>query len=262
MGCGCALVNASWDALAQSCSRVHDAGGTVEFWWRDDDATQAGAAIDRLLKLADRARVPIALAAIADLAQPSLFAELTPYACVLQHGCDHRNRAGPGEKKNEFPAGEAIADALARLAASRERLARLAGARMLPVLVPPWNRLSAALLPHLAAAGFRGLSRYGGEADGVIATGLRQLDTHVDIIDWHGGRVFAGEETVLGQAARAVASAPVEAAKGRGPIGWLTHHACHDEAAWRFLERLFEASRHWPGVRWIAARDYFNRDLE
>ena len=41
---------------------------------------------------------------------------------------------------------------------------------------------------------------------------------------------------------------------GDGPVGWLTHHAVHDAAAWAFLERLFSVR----GVRWLSAREVFS----
>ena len=38
------------------------------------------------------------------------------------------------------------------------------------------------------------------------------------------------------------------------PLGWLTHHAVHDEHAWRFLERLFKVQ----GVHWLSAAEAFS----
>jgi hypothetical protein len=37
----------------------------------------------------------------------------------------------------------------------------------------------------------------------------------------------------------------------------LTHHLVHDDAGWRFLERLFEATATHPAVRWLAAEAIF-----
>jgi proline iminopeptidase len=36
------------------------------------------------------------------------------------------------------------------------------------------------------------------------------------------------------------------------------HHAVHDDAAWTFLERLFETTRTLPGVRWRSAQELFH----
>src|SRR6185503_17883105 len=141
----------------------------------------------------------------------------------------------------EFPDGESDDAAIARLRAARERLSRLVAGRFVPVLVPPWNRLKQALVARLPAAGVRGLSRYGARARGGHA--LVEVNTHVDIIDWQGTRGFVGEERALALALRHLAARRQGAADGREPTGVLTHHAVHDEAAWRFLARLFETTR-------------------
>ena len=251
------MVSAAWRALADECARWHDLGWPVEFWWRDDDAAQPVAALVRLLALADASGVPIALAVIPEAADAGLLAGLSTRVCVLQHGVDHCNRAAAGEKKTEFPATERLDAALTRLARARIGLAALAGERSIGVLVPPWNRLSEQLIAHLPAAGIRGLSRYGARNAVEAATGLRQSNTHVDLIAWHAGRGFVGEAAALGLAVGHLARRRLRAADPDEATGWLTHHACHDEAAWRFLEQLFEVSRHLPGVRWVAARDLF-----
>lgn len=252
-----ARLNAAWQALGAELQRWADAGREVAFWWRDDDATRADPALARLLDLAERARVPLALAVIPSGAEGGLFGAMGSMVSVIQHGTDHANRAGAGAKKSEFPESAAPREAMARLLAARERLAGLAGARLLPVLAPPWNRFDRALVPGLAGAGYRGLSQYGPRGAEWPAPGLRQVNTHVDIIDWHGGRGFAGEDVVLRKAQAHLAARRDGLADAAEPTGWLTHHACHDGAAWAFLERLFEFTRGKQAVRWKSAGELF-----
>ncbi len=252
-----ATLSAAWQAFGAELQRWADAGREVAFWWRDDDATRADPALERLLGLAERARVPLALAVIPAGTEAGLFAGMGPMTSVIQHGADHRNRAGAGAKKSEFPDGAAVEEALARLSAARERLAGLAGARLLPVLAPPWNRIDRTLLPGLAGAGLRGLSQYGSRNAEYPATGLRQVNTHVDIIDWRGGRGFAGEAVVLRMAEAHLRARRTGRADAAEPTGWLTHHECHDGAAWDFLERLFEFTLGAQAVRWKAAGELF-----
>ena len=206
------------------------------FWVRDDDAVTVTPALQRLLAFG----VPVALAVIPDLAEPGLFEKNVAF---LQHGCDHRNRAAPGEKKTEFPASETIRDALDRLRASHEQLLSLGKDRVLPVVAPPWNRMRRELAAELPRIGIRGLSSYGEEE---AIPRLEVVNTHVDIVAWHDGKRFIGEEAALGLAMTFIT-------KGR-PVGWLTHHAVHDDAAWRFLERLFAL----PGPRWARAAELFS----
>lgn len=250
------MSGAWWDFDAE-IARWRDSGRTVEFWWRDDDAARPAPALARLLDLAAATGVPLALAVVPAASVSDLFAEMGAGVSVIQHGVDHRNRAAAGEKKTEFPESEPADAALARLAAGRARLESLAGARSIAVLAPPWNRLPVTLVPRLAAAGLRGLSTYGARAAAAPAPGILQINTHVDIIAWRSGRGFLGEEDALGLAVRHLAARRAGAVESVEPTGWLTHHACHDEAAWSFLARLFDATRRAPGVIWRRADDLF-----
>lgn len=244
----------SWRSLEEEIARWRDAGRTVEFWWRDDDASAPSAPVKQLLALSARSAAPLALAVIPLVAKPELFEGMR--ARVLLHGTDHRNRAAAGEKKTEFAAGEAEGAALGRLERARERLAQLAGPAFLPVLAPPWNRFRRGLLPALAAIGIRGFSGYGSRAARHPAAGITEVNTHIDIIDWRGTRAFCGEDAALAAAARHLAERRTGGADGTEPTGWLTHHELHDGAAWNFLERLFERTRRF-GARWVDAESIF-----
>jgi len=237
----------NWRALDEELARLRDAGRTAEFWWRDDDATAPTPPLRQLLTLAEATGVPVALAVVPLTAVPELF--VGHDARVLMHGTDHRNRAAAGEKKTEFAAAESDEQAIARLAAARERLARLAARHFLPVLVPPWNRFKRTLVARLPAAGLHGLSTYGARAARLIA-GVTQINTHVDIVDWRGTRGFVGDEAALGALVSHLGR------QGCEPTGLLTHHAVHDAPAWRFLERLFERTRR-GGARWLQAGELF-----
>jgi hypothetical protein len=249
-------VKGAWQSFTAELARWREAGREVQFWWRDDDATRPEPALARLLALAQRSRIPLALAVIPAQAEARALADLPPGVSILQHGSDHVNRAPAGEKKCEFSG--APAESIARLSGARERLAGIASARLLPVLAPPWNRLPDALLPHLPGAGFRGLSRYGARRAAQAAPGVVQVNTHVDLIAWRAGRGFAGEQAVLAAAAAHLADKREGRADAAEPTGWLSHHAIHDEAAWGFLERLFETLRDAQGVRWLGAEEIFH----
>ena len=244
----------NWQALDEELARWRDAGRAPEFWWRDDDATALTAPLERLLALADASAVPLALAVIPLGAGAELFSAAS--ADVLLHGTDHRNRAAPGEKKTEFAASEAEDDAIARLKSARERLAKLAGPRFLPVLAPPWNRFKRALLARLPECGLHGVSGYGTRAAAHAAPGVVEVNTHVDIIDWHGTRGFVGEETALGAALKHLAARRAGTANASEPTGLLTHHAVHDTAAWTFIARFCERTRR-AGGRWREAGALF-----
>jgi hypothetical protein len=251
------MVSAAWRGFTDEIARWREAGREVERGWRDDDAARPTPALERLLALAADSGAPLALAVVPEAADPGMLSHLGPGVCVLQHGTDHRNRAAPGEKKTEFSASEPPKEALARLAAGRARLESLANGRVLAVLAPPWNRLPAWLAPYLPAAGYRGLSTFGARQAARPVAGLAQINTHVDLIAWKGGRGFVGEAEALAVAVRHLAARRGGSADADEPTGWLTHHAVHDEAAWRFLDRLFEVTKRTAGVRWRGAGDLF-----
>ena len=247
----------AWQDLAAEIAAWRDAGQTVEFWWRDDDATRPAPALTRLLRLASRSEVPLALAVVPEVAQAAAFAEIRSEVSVIQHGVDHVNRAAPGEKKTEFPASEPVGCALGRLIRGRRKLESIAGDRFIPVLAPPWNRLSAGLIPHLAEAGFGGFSTFGVRKVTNPAPAVIAVNTHVDIVDWKGSRGFAGVDNVLAQAVRHLRARRVGGADAGEPTGWLTHHAVHDEDCWTFLESLFDVTRSMSGIRWRSAVELF-----
>jgi hypothetical protein len=248
----------AWQSFADELGRWGDAGRAVEFWWRDDDAGRPTPALARLLALAQRSRTPLALAVVPAEAEAALFEGMGAMVSVIQHGCDHRNRAAAGAKKSEFVPGEPREEVLGRLAAARARLKQMAGARMVAALAPPWNRIDPGLVPGLAQAGLCGLSCYGARKSESPAAGLRQVNTHADIIDWQGSRGFLGEERSLALAKSHLEARREGRADAAEATGWLTHHACHDEAAWSFLERLFEFSRESGIVRWRGAVELFS----
>jgi hypothetical protein len=251
-------VTSPWQLFADELSRWQDAGRVVDFWWRDDDATSPTAALMRLATLAVEAGVPLGLAVIPDGAEAGLFEALGAGIAVLQHGGDHRNRAGEGEKATEFPATESRDSALQRIAAGRARLQALAGERLLPVLVPAWNRFPAALVADLPGLGFHGFSTFAPRAAARPVERLCQVNTHVDLIAWRRGRGFVGDERALSEAVEHLTARRTGAAEADEPTGWLTHHAVHDESLWSFLARLFEKTRDRAGVRWLHPAEAFH----
>jgi hypothetical protein len=239
----------SWTRLEAELARRRDAGRPARFWWRDDDAGAVLPEAKRLLRMSSSSGIPLSLAVIPEAAEPELFGLLHDGVTVLQHGTDHRNRAAPGEKKTEYPAAEPVEAALARVSDGLGRLRAFAGARFCPVLAPPWNRVRRDRVEKLPAIGIRGLSMYGPRPRTEAAPGLRQVNTHVDIVAWRQGKRFIGEDEAIRLAVKNLA---VE-----DPLGWLTHHAVHDDAAWDFLQRLFALD----APRWLSAVEVFSQNL-
>jgi hypothetical protein len=96
--------------------------------------------------------------------------------------------------------------------------------------------------------GFTGLSRYLPRRSAQIH-GLKQVNTHVDVIDWKGSRGFVGESEALGLLAGHFRARRTGAADADEPTGLLTHHLVHDPATWRFLEKLRDFLKKQSAVR-------------
>ena len=247
----------SWAPLDEALSEAGANGCPVTVWWRDDDAVQATSQLERLLALSERCGCPLAVAAIPAALEGSLAAQIEsrPDVHVLVHGLRHVNHAPSGEKKAEFgphrPEQEMASDAERALRTAHS----VVGHRLLPVFVPPWNRIASELLPHLAALGYRGLSTFADRRSREPAQTLRQVNTHFDPIDWRGSRSLSDPDHLVAQLARTVD------ARSRNitdePVGILTHHLVHDEAIWNFCEHLFDRLSASPHVRFASAAELF-----
>lgn len=224
------------DALDRELERWLTAGLLPRLWLRDDDATRPGPALDRLLRLANGYQVPVLIAVIPQPAGPALAERLAQEALVTPavHGWAHRNHAPQGIKKTELIAtgpGRTVDAVLGELRAARQRAARLFGARLSTILVPPWNRIDPAVAERLAETGFAALSVHGW---GVPAAALPVLNTHVDLIDWRAREGIAPEAI----AARLTDALGMARQRGGRPVGLLAHHSAHDATAWHALDSL------------------------
>ncbi len=151
------LVMTGWRAIDEELARWREAGREPVLWWRDDDATDATPALDRLLDLQREAKVPLALAIVPANATAALAERLaqTPGVDLLQHGYAHTNHAPAPDKKMELGPHRPAMFVLGELGTGRMALERLFGNRVLPVLVPPWNRIAPALVPTLPEVGYQ-----------------------------------------------------------------------------------------------------------
>jgi peptidoglycan/xylan/chitin deacetylase (PgdA/CDA1 family) len=244
-------MGADWQALHAELACWAEANRIADFWMRDDDAVEPTAALDRLFALCASHAIPVTLAVIAAAAQKSLAERLqaAEQATVAVHGWAHDNHAPANEKKQELGPHRPEQLVLAELAEAKARIDRLFGDRALPLLVPPWNRIHKALLPALGRLGFAAVSVYGRAKPAPIHT----VNTHVDPIDWHGGRGCRDIDALIGELA--VELRWRRETGSNEPIGVLTHHLVHDEPVWHFLEGLLEATAANPACRWLSARE-------
>jgi hypothetical protein len=245
-----------WKDLQAELDAWQQDGRSASFWWRDDDAVHVTPALERLLDLSARHDTPVALAVIPRDAADALADRLArqPTASVLQHGWSHENHA-PDGRQEEFGPHRPLPLMLDELARGWRRLASFPRAH--PVMVAPWNRMDPHVLPHLPAAGLRGVSTLGARQAADAAPGVRRVNVHVDIVDWQGTHGFVGLARALDQVLahlRARRDGRVDAGE---PTGLMTHHGFHDEGCWAFLADFIGRTRAHPAVRWLSAQQAF-----
>lgn len=234
----------AFSPLMKLLEQAASEGQPLEFWWRDDDAVNAGPKLEQLLNLARRYRAPVLLAVIPDQADDSILShDPRGWVTIAQHGVDHIPRQKAG-KNSEFPEERDPDEAAAAIAGGRDKLAALFGDRFGPIFVPPWNRMSEIHIDRLSEMGFTGYSGFGPRMK-IKANGLSLFNTHIDLIDWRKDKKFLGAETLIGQMVKHLSDNKDE------PTGILTHHLVHDPATWNFLTDLLETLSAHPGAQWI-----------
>lgn len=237
----------AWQALAGELDTWGGQGREATFWWRDDDAGRPDPALDRLLSRAAGASLPLGLAVVPDWLTDEVVERLqaaSTAVVVLQHGFAHANHEReiqPGERKvRPAECGDArpVRNTLAEMAEGAARLRASFGDRFLPLFVPPWNRISPAVIAGLPHLGYRGFSTFGPRACAWPTPGLLQVNCHVDPILWREGKRFAGPAATLARLRAHLLARRVNQADPTEPTGLLTHHRDLDSTGWVFLEEL------------------------
>ena len=236
-----------WQPLRDELQRWSAAGRKAKLWFRDDDAIEPTPALDRLLSLSDRFDVPMTLAIIPGPSGEQLAERLASEGRVTAtvHGWTHQNYAPDDTKKQELGLHRPQTIVLDELHRGFDKIKALYPHQFVPLLVPPWNRIGTAVVSGLPDLGFKALSVFGAEKSGP----LHLLNTHVDLMDWHGTR--GGRDH--GVLATELAARLKLVFEQGGATGFLTHHLVHDEQAWLFLETLLALTKNHAGCRWRTA---------
>lgn len=243
------MPDGSYQELIDELDEWHSTGLTPRFWLRDDDVTDPSPALDRLLAVTHDYSIPILLAAIPKPSGEALRARLEDIDAVriATHGWSHDNHAPDGEYYQELGLHRGLDIVVEELTRGKIKLQQLFGKKLSTLLVPPWNNIDERLLPHLSSIGFQAVSVQGASLMDKRSADLAVANIHLDIIDW--------ETWHCHDKARLIKELSRELRKmrqgDREPIGILTHHLVHDDAAWYFLARLFEVTQKSAGCRWI-----------
>ncbi|MGH2787836.1 MAG: hypothetical protein ACRDJV_07980 [Actinomycetota bacterium] len=198
------------------------AGGTVDFFFRDDDVGWDDDRLSPLLDIFAELRLSVDLAVIPQAVDDTLARRLTARAesgCVRvhQHGFAHVNHEPLG-RKYEFGPSRATLLQRRDIDEGRSRLEGHFGPLIEPIFTPPWNRCTQATGRCLIDLGFEVLSREA-RAPTLGLPGLVELPIRIDWFAHHRQVRLAPSE--LGELMAA-------AIRTSGPIGIMFHHAAMD----------------------------------
>jgi hypothetical protein len=246
----------AWDWLRRELDRWGESGRCADFWWRDDDAIDSSAQLDRLLQLSTLHNAPLALAVIPGELESSLVTELQnhPQVAVLQHGYRHQNHAGAGQRKLELGGIRSVDDTLSDLKRGQQILQQQFNASFATVLVPPWNRIDTPVVQALPSLGYRGLSAMRVRRNASPAPGLLQVNSHLDPINWRHKGGFVGLYPAIALLIQHLVAKRCGYRDMDEPTGILSHHLVQNESVWRFLDELLALLTAHPAVEWIDAR--------
>ncbi|TYL92025.1 hypothetical protein FXB40_26635 [Bradyrhizobium rifense] len=249
-----------WDDARQELDIWANSKLKARFWIRDDDAFEVSSDLERLRNVAVRFDTKIGLAIIPGKITPGLqefLAENIQHFYPMCHGWKHINYnlgKNPAEFGPDRPISNMIVDAEFALQSFKECF----GSSQ-PIFVPPFNRITPALIKALPQVGFAGVSLMPNHIErkllqlnswmkwgGIITMprfkdGIR-IDVHLDVIDW---RARTAQNTKI------VSNLLVQQLRGRRlgvvpvdtPIGLLTHHLAHDEPIWRAINETLDFLR-------------------
>ncbi|MEE8351379.1 MAG: polysaccharide deacetylase family protein [Rhodospirillales bacterium] len=247
----------NWSDLTRELDMWAKEGRAATFWWRDDDAVEVTPALEKLFQIADEAETPLSLAVIPGILRPELVSYVNARTTtdVLQHGYMHVNHAPPGCKDSEFGEERNTEGCLEELALGFGLLEGFHN--LLPVLVPPWNRIDGNLVENLPGIGFLGISTFTPRRAKNDHSGLMYVNTHVDIVDWTRQRRFLGKSGVLQQVLNHLTARRSKSADPAEPTGLLTHHLVHGESSWGFIRKFLKVTKAHRAVRWLGPKEAF-----
>ncbi len=224
----------NWAPLQTELALWRAQARVLPIWWRDDDCIDVTPALAHLTALARDLSLPVHLAVVPQPATAALaeYCRGNDAVVPVVHGWAHANNAPAGQKKAEF--GHPRADAATESAEALRVMRELFGASLLPMFVPPWNRIAADLPETLAAQGYVAVSTYLPRAARLAAPGLVQINTHMDPISWKYNKALVAPEDQISALVCLLQNRRCGRTDNAEPLGFLTHHLVQNGEVWDF----------------------------
>ncbi|GAA6209996.1 polysaccharide deacetylase family protein [Cognatishimia sp. WU-CL00825] len=230
-----------WSPLQVELQRWRKDGLTLPVWWRDDDATDPSAALDRLINLSSEVSMPVHLAVIPRNATQALAKTIADTAQLhpVVHGWSHTNFQPSEGPKSEFGDARALDLRCEEAAEGLRRLTVLCGDQLVAMFVPPWNRVDLDLVEKLPALGYQSLSTSHPKTDALLVHGLRQINTHIDPLYWRPSKNLSDPQAIIEKAVRLLKKRRQGKSDNTEPFGLLTHHMAHFPEVWEFCRQFW-----------------------
>jgi hypothetical protein len=248
---------ATWAEFDAELALWRESGAAPTFWWRDDDTEAPTDDLDRLIAMAEQYGAPLHLAVVPHAIDAGLAARLkaSPRVYALQHGFAHKNHEVKPLRASEVGISRDVAQIGPEMQEGWRRMQAAGLPNMLPVFVPPWNRIGDQVVPHLPAWGYTALSNFDIRPTPSPVKGLQHFNGHMDPIKWKGGARFTGTEKALNDVVEHLQHRRTGIAERDEPTGFVTHHLQTDEATWAFMDAFMARATHKGASRWITLKE-------
>lgn len=231
-----------WTPVRDELAKWRRKDLTLPIWWRDDDATEPSAKLDRLIRQSERIGVPIHLAIIPREAGRELAARVgeADHIIPVVHGWSHTNHQPAEDKKCEFGVARSVALRREEASEGLRRLQTLMGQQVSPMFVPPWNRVPKEFLPELASSGYTSFSTCNPRAVVEPVPGLEQINTHIDPLYWRPSKGLSHPELIIEKLTNLLKRRRQGKDDNTEPFGLLTHHLAHGPRVWEFCNQYWQ----------------------
>ncbi len=269
------MIYQAWEDTQRELDCWTRQGLQARFWVRDDDAVGTSERLTRLHDLAEKHEITIGLAVIPARLQPDLpdyIREGGHRFHPMCHGWRHINHARVGSRPSEFGRERPISALVSDAQLARRAFASHFG-KVDAVFVPPFGRISRALLTALPEIGFSGISGAAGWLErklsylsdwhvGIPAiASLRRctvptLDVQIDPIDWR-DRTAHDPRVISHALVRCLRARRNGSLASSLPIGIVTHHLDHEESIWRVCDALLQLLRSHEAAKFLHVAQFF-----
>ena len=219
--------------------------------FRADDIAVPCKKFSRLMELFERYHVPLSLAVVPAWLTAPRWEYLkrsgqknSSLWCWHQHGWRHVNHEREG-KKQEFGQSRTLFQIRADLVRGRRRLENLMGDAFYSIFTPPWNRCDANTLKLIKELGYYAVSR-SQDSLPLPPEGLADFSINVDLHTRKEADPAEGMNCLFRELENSISS---------GDSGIMIHHNRMNDAAFSFLELLFQVLTRHKGIQLVHLKD-------